>query len=63
MIKKYLIVVQRWASKGAGERHSASRGAALDEEGSGVRRLDGSNSGIRQSFGRRSTGVRQSLGK
>uniref|UniRef100_A0A9I9DYZ4 Uncharacterized protein n=1 Tax=Cucumis melo TaxID=3656 RepID=A0A9I9DYZ4_CUCME len=59
MIKKYLIVVQRWASKGAGESRSTSRGAAFDEEGAtfdvqmvAIAAFD--NNGIRESFGRRS---------
>uniref|UniRef100_A0A9I9E0Z3 Uncharacterized protein n=1 Tax=Cucumis melo TaxID=3656 RepID=A0A9I9E0Z3_CUCME len=47
MIKKYLIVVRRWASKGAGKRRSASRGAAFDEEGSGV---TFGNNGVNRSF-------------
>uniref|UniRef100_A0A9I9E6E3 Uncharacterized protein n=1 Tax=Cucumis melo TaxID=3656 RepID=A0A9I9E6E3_CUCME len=56
MIKKYLIVVRRWASKGAGERHSVSRGATFDEEGSGV--MFG-NSGVNRSFGNYFTIVQQ----
>uniref|UniRef100_A0A9I9DV49 Uncharacterized protein n=1 Tax=Cucumis melo TaxID=3656 RepID=A0A9I9DV49_CUCME len=47
MIKKYLIVVRRWVSKGAGERRSVRRGAAFDEEGSGVT-FD--NNGVNRSF-------------